>query len=543
MSWVWYVLLGTLGFLIGVVLGSDIDVVRSGKAFKRWLIMWILYFLAVMAFSYFAMPVMNFWKLVVFNGVSVIIGYFAGTENKYDWKVPDDVKKWRKTAVTIVVALVLVSFGGYAVAWLGSFDTKYSIANEVFSPVEQVNVSKYNGHVKITIVPYQTAKRRMGVALSKYGTIYKLADADYQIINGTIYWVGSVSFDGVLRQWKHKDERIPIMAMMSAEENENARLVKLKCPAKYVLGNYFGLNIERIIWEEYPNMKFTTPVLQLHDGKAYYISMLMKYDGVAFVPKPWKLAVVDACTGDIQTFDLDSIPDWITFTHQEDEIEDFAYWWGVYKHGLINAYVGHRDVMYPTGNIKADLESKKVVMSGTDVWMVLIDGKPYWFTAYRPPGSDASKNTMIGMALIDARIGKMVWVSTPDYYNDYAIMENALQSPEISKSASLKPAQPYPIFINGSMAWFMTVIGSNNELQFYAVGDAKTGQVFIGETPEIAIAKWVKFATGKDVVDVIRPPTGNETSVVMWIVIDRGNGTTERIPVYAGDKIEIVQSP
>lgn len=541
MMWIFVVFLSTLGFILGYILGSDEKIKSIKKNYKTVGAYWLSIFIGLLIFTYITMPIMNFWNVLLFNVIILMIGYFLGDRERDRRRVSNDVKKWRNNAAIVVTVILIGGAVLYAGAWMNSYHVKYSVASDVFSPVEEVDVSNYSGHVKITIVPYETAQRRMGVALSKYGTIYKLADADYQIINSTIYWVGSIAFDGVMRQWKYDDAGISVVAMMSAEENENARLVKLKCPAKYVLGNYFGLNVERVIWKEYPEMKHSVPVLQIHDGKAYYVSMLMKYDGLSFVPRPWKLAVVDACTGDIHLYGLDDVPDWITFTHQEDEVEELAYWWGVYRHGFWNTHIGHKDVMYPTGNIDVNLENKKVTMSGSDVWMVLIDGEPYWFTAYRPPGSDASKNTMIGMALINARTGKMTWVSTPDYYNDYAIMENALQSPEISKSASLMPAQPYPIFMNGSMAWFMTIIGSNNELQFYAIGDAKTGQIFIGKSPEVEIAEWVKFVTGVDVVDVIKPPTGNESSVMYWVIIDRGNGTVERVPVYKGDKVEIVQ--
>ena len=539
MGWLSTVFLVSLSFVLGVLI-EDMWSIRSNgleylkESLTRYIYYYFIVLIILIPLSYLSL--MTFSKLtILFLSVALMIaGYYLGFRDR-DWSLITGTKPYKTTRLFVSILFVgMILFSIYSLS--NSYYAQYTIAKNVFEPVKTYNVSNFDAKVKITIIPYETAKRRMSVALSKYGTIYRLVDADYQIINGTIYWVGSVGFDGILRQWKYKDKGIPIAVILNAEKNENAKLVKLKCPMKYSLGNYLGLNIKRYLWKNYPNYYFTEPVLQLHDNEPYYVSMMMKYKGFTIAKEPYKLVVVNACDGSIRLYDLDKVPRWVTFIHQEDEVEDLLYAWGVYKHGLINAIFFHKDIMYPTGNIYVDIENKEVEMSGTDAWIVVINNTPYWFTAFRPPGS---KTSMVGIGLVNALTGKMTWVSTPDFYNDYAIMENALQSPEISKTASLKPTQAYPIFYNDSIAWFMSVIGTNNELQLYAVGDSRTGKIFVASNPEDAIRKWISYITGENNVS-IQP--GEEKNVVFWVIIKRANGTIEKIPVYKGDSVSVEQT-
>ena len=506
-------------------------------------------------YNYFSLPAMTPGYLINLTALNIILmwlGYmfFIGdsdVSHAYRVKRLDSVKISRAERILlkslfvfgIIVGLTLI------LTATSSFFFAYKshvIAGEVFSPISTVSLGNNSSvianlsysDIQFTVIPYETAFRRMSSATSNYGIIYKVADADYQLINGTVYWVGSITYGDFWKWWKNRNNGIPFVIMLKATENDEAKVVKLKEPMKYSLGNYLGNNVERFLWEKYPEYKRTIPVLQIHNGRAYYVSMLLKptADSLWSVYKPYKLAVIDAHTGEVKLYNLDKVPKWVTFVHQEDEVEKYLYDYFVYVHGLWNAHFGQKDVVYPTGNIFVDVEKHEVSMSGTDVWMVFIRGHPYWYSALRPP---SSKYSMVALALVDAKTGKLTLIKTPGYYNDLASIQNILQSPEVAKTNTLKPTQPIPVLIRGHFAWLSTVISQNNELQFFALVDASNGKVYSDTTLRGVISKWVStFSSGSQVSVSPGAKVGEYV-----ITIKYANGSVERIPVSLNTTIVV----
>ena len=78
MGWMFYVLLGTLAFWFGVIYRSDWKALKDN--IKEVVLVYMAWAMFLVIVAYFVMPILNFWKLLIYNTISLVLGYGVGQD-------------------------------------------------------------------------------------------------------------------------------------------------------------------------------------------------------------------------------------------------------------------------------------------------------------------------------------------------------------------------------------------------------------------------------------------------------------------------------
>lgn len=158
--------------------------------------------------------------------------------------------------------------------------------------------------------------------------------------------------------------------------------------------------------------------------------------------------VVDALSGEINSYTLADAPAWIDRIQPEQFVTKQLNYWGTYIHGFWNALFSKRDVVQTT--------------PGTSL-VYGADGRPYWYSGIQSAGSDTGTNSFV---LVDART-KEVRRYMIAGANETAARESAENSPGV-REAGFKGTNPILYNISTEPTYFLTLKGDDGLVKMFA---------------------------------------------------------------------------
>lgn len=187
----------------------------------------------------------------------------------------------------------------------------------------------------------------------------------------------------------------------------DSELVSLDKNIHYSHSGYFGDDITRHIFFNYPTVMFENPVFELdEEGNPYYIAPIVEKKFSFMGPKEVVgVFVVDASSGDITRYSVADVPDWVDRVFPANMVMTQINYNGQYQGGYLNSVI-----------------SKKGVIQNADGYnYIVLNDDLYLYTGLTSVAADESN---IGFVLVNSRTkeSKRYNISTA---TEWSAMESA----------------------------------------------------------------------------------------------------------------------
>ena len=458
---------------------------------------------------YFTLPALNFrspafygWLLEV--AVVYVLASLIGTFSVSDLKNRTVDFKFLKTNAKIGILIIAVSVVVLGLGHVASHQFFHASAYQKMMPVENREFSEDITQISMNDVPIVDRDSAVQLGNRKIGELVNLisqfevdeSSYSYTQINyqGVPTRVAPLRYGNVIKWFNNQSNGIPgyISVDMTTQDVD---LIQLEQGIKYSPGEYFFRDLDRHLRFKYPTKIFESYSFEVNDdGKPYWICPVIQYTIGFFGGRDVAgVVMVDACTGDSQSYDISEVPEWVDRAYSADIINEQINYWGQYKNGFINTIIGQKDVCVTSGGYN-------YLALEDDVWL---------YTGLTSVGNDASN---IGLVLVNMRTKEAHYyiVSGATEYSAMASAEGQVQN--------LAYKATFPVLLNiGGQPTYLVSLKDNAGLvkKFAFVNVEKYQQVAIGDTLNDAYTAYAKQLSSGQVIDTsaLEEITGKVLSV------------------------------
>lgn len=412
-----------------------------------------------------------------------------------------------------VVTAFLIVVAGFSSCEMGRSDTYRDLIGKIekgsftqdITPIDQS---------QIRIVDHDTAQRIGEKELGNnqaLGSRAHLGGMTVQNVNGKLWWVAPVLHSGFFA-WLNHPEGTPGYIMVSTiNPNEYKFIQKLSgkdVKIKYQPNAFFGDDLERHLWlNGYMTKGVADFTFEIDDeGNPYYVVTVYKpkigfsgYDAVG-------VAIVDVQTGDIQHYDVASVPAWVDRVQPDDFVKSQLTWWGDYQNGWWNP--GKESKLKPVHDM--------VFVHGTD-------GHGYWYTTITSTG--ANDTSISGFVMVDSRTKKA------SYYAVSGATEQAATDSILGKRMEKKYTASTAILYNigGRATYVVSLKDAAGIVKEIGMADVENHSIVgVGETIRDALRDYTRAqnSTGNAILVDGKSTTMSITGTISRWGVDVKNGTS-----------------
>ncbi len=284
-------------------------------------------------------------------------------------------------------------------------------------------------------------------------------DAEYSTqINykGNPYRIFPLKYGDFFKWIKNTKEGFPayVAVNMYTQEAEVVDLAKNNLPnIKVSTGEYLNERLDRVLRFEYPTYMFGTPSLEIDEsGHPYWVcERIDKTIGLVGGADVIGVVLVDACDkNNIEYYSLEEIKNdeniqWIDQIYSEELLVQQYNYYGKYRGGFINGYIGQENVVATTFGASC-------IASGDDVWL------------YTGVTSVTNDDSIIGFAIINQRTKEAVFQRIAGTTESGA--QTSAQG--IVSDKGWKATFPILLNIDGEATYFMA-LKDNDVVKSYAM--------------------------------------------------------------------------
>jgi hypothetical protein len=270
------------------------------------------------------------------------------------------------------------------------------------------------------------------------GSQVELGDFCIQKVNNKLYWVAPLLHSGFFK-WMNNTAGTSGYVMVSATNERDVKLVQNidgnSIKIKYQPAAFFQSDIHRhVYFNGYATAGLEDFSFEIDDkGNPFWI--ITKYaKKVGFSGNDAVgVLVVNAQSGEIQSYGLNAIPAWVDRVQPVAFIEEQLDNWGQYVHGYWNF----------SNSDKLQITEGLTLVYGKN-------NKSYWYTGLTSVGKDESA---VGFVLVDTRTKETT------FYKQGGATEFAAQSSAEGKvqEKGYSASMPIPYNINGLPTYVMTL--------------------------------------------------------------------------------------
>ncbi len=365
---------------------------------------------------YFMLPALNFKAMELYYFVAVVIAiYIALTViTTKAFMKPEYIPYVKKRAIVpLIIGLVfaLILGIGYLVSAplfrARSYAEIIDVKTENFGESDH-SITNIKSLSDFSSVPMIDKDAALVLANKTLGELDKVSqfviDANYSTqINykGNPYRIFPLKYGDFFKWIKNTKDGFPayVAVNMYTQEAEVVDLSDNGLPnIKVSTGEYLNERLDRVLRFEFPTYMFGTPSLEINEeGHPYWVcERIDKTVGLVGGKDVIGVVLVDACDkNNITYYSLEEInnnPDiqWIDQIYSEDLLVQQYNYYGRYRGGFINSYIGQTDVMATT-------QGASCIASGDDVWL------------YTGVTSVTNDDSIIGFAIINQRTKEAVF--------------------------------------------------------------------------------------------------------------------------------------
>ena len=282
------------------------------------------------------------------------------------------------------------------------------------------------------------------------GSQVELGDFCIQKVNNKLYWVAPLLHSGFFK-WMNNTAGTSGYVMVSATNERDVKLVQNiegnSIKIKYQPAAFFQSDIHRhVYFNGYAPAGLEDFSFEIDDkGNPFWI--ITKYaKKVGFSGNDAVgVLVVNAQSGEIQSYGLNAIPAWVDRVQPVAFIEEQLDNWGQYVHGYWNF----------SNSDKLQITEGLTLVYGKN-------NKSYWYTGLTSVGKDESA---VGFVLVDTRTKETT------FYKQGGATEFAAQSSAEGKvqEKGYSASMPIPYNINGLPTYVMTLKDDGGLVKMFAM--------------------------------------------------------------------------
>ncbi len=220
---------------------------------------------------------------------------------------------------------------------------------------------------KIPLLDKETAillgDRKMGSMVDMVSQFE--ADSIYSQINynDNPTRVSPLRYANLIKWFTNFGEGIPAYIRINMA-TQSTELVKLSEGMKYTTSDHFNRNIYRHLRFAYPTYIFDTLSFEIDDdGTPYWVAPVKKFNiGLFGGETVGKVVICNAVTGEMTTYDIEDVPQWIDRAYSADMLVRLFDYHGTLKHGFLNSVLSQKDCLATT-------DGYNYLALDDDVWM------------------------------------------------------------------------------------------------------------------------------------------------------------------------------
>lgn len=455
MSKIWSIITGAFVGLITLLIGFlGLCISINIQSVSFWLLIATALFLSIFI-GRFAYGITDFGKVVV----STKSGSKGRTKKHMEFRF--SIKPYIAPTV-IVCAVIVISIFGSPV-----FNaTNYANVLKVSETEFKNDIPESSGTDSIALMDTASAQmlgdREIGSlssVVSQFNVSSNYSQIDYM---GKPIKASALEYAGFFKWINNKDSGVcgyvtvdPVSMTASYNECEGMRYV----PSAYILED-----ATRYIWLKYPTTMFGNVHFEIdEDSNPYYIaSVYKKAIGLFNARTVVGCIILNPITGEVEKYDLDSVPKWVDIVYDGDLLCEQFNWNGRLQNGFLNSLIGKKGCKQVTTYYSEDSESDDAddapacdygyVAKGGDIWI---------YTGVTSLNGDSSN---IGFLLANERTGESHYfkVAGADEKSAMASAEGEVQ--EKGYQASF----PSLINVDGNSTYIMVLKDAGGLVKLYA---------------------------------------------------------------------------
>ncbi len=326
---------------------------------------------------------------------------------------------------------------------------------------------------------------------------------------GTPYRVSSLQYGDIIKWFNNTRQGLPgyVTVNMVTQETELVRLPEGNY-MHYSTAEHFNNYLYRYVRFHYPTTMFGDAAFEIDDdGTPYWIVPTVKMRIGLFGGEDYDgMILVNACTGEMQRFSIDSTPSWCDKIFTADMVYNQLSYFGRYQSGFWNSMIGQSGVLVPSGtNLNSivssddDSETTTTTTSTSSGWgyNYLAIGDAVWmYTGMTSANSDES---LVGFVLINLQTKETKW------YDCAGATENSAMSSAEGQVQQMSYVATYPLLLNiaDRPTYFLSLKDDAGLVKMFAFIDVQQYQIVgTGATIDEAESNYIIALGSDEEVDV-----------------------------------------
>ena len=236
--------------------------------------------------------------------------------------------------------------------------------------------------------------------------------------------VSPLRYASLIKWFTNRSNGIPAYIRINMA-TQTTELVKLEQGIRYTTSEHFNRNIYRHLRFAHPTYIYGELSFEIdEEGTPYWIAPVKKFNiGLFGGETVGKVVLCNAVTGDMKTYDIEDVPEWVDRAYSADLLVQLFDYYGTLKHGFFNSILSQKDCLKTT-------DGYNYLALDDDVWM---------YTGVTSVNGDQSN---VGFVLSNQRT-----METKYYKVEGATEASAMSSAE-GQVQNLKYKATFPLLLN-----------------------------------------------------------------------------------------------
>ncbi|MCD8503013.1 MAG: hypothetical protein LRY71_16855 [Bacillaceae bacterium] len=342
----------------------------------------------------------------------------------------------------------------------------FTITNELHNMVNVTVVEEAAEEIDREFIPTVTRETAEYKGERVFGALPNpshFEPGDYTIIpfRDGMYWVAPVEFSG-MGSARRAGTSPGYVVVSATDANRDAELVD-GFEMKYMPSNFFSKNLKRMVRREYPHHLIMDISFEPdEEGVPYYVVTVGSYLKHRTGRVVEGVVVFDPQTGDMEYFDADTAPDFVTQIYPDTIAFEYNSYFGKYKKGWINSWFQKEGVHIPT-----TYEGDKMTPAFD------AEGNLLWTTDHTRSGQNA--NSMVGYSTMNTRTGEMIY-----YLGSNGVMTAASAIDVVERTFhrdNWKGVSPLLLEAYGEPTFVVPTIDKSNNSRGVSIVNPRSGQM------------------------------------------------------------------
>lgn len=430
----------------------------------------------------------GFWASLIFSaalscGIAFYKVYFAEEEDLKFEKVLGNSLKGISAAIIAFVVVVAASSPMFRA---GSYASTFG----------EIQEAEFSGEIKetkdfanIAMMDSETARHIAARELGSMGDVmaqYKLGEISTLVVNGKTSKVAPLDYAGVTKYFHNKAKGTPGYVVVDTA-TQKAELVTVDGGINYSPAAYFGHDLMRHVHMAYPSLLLGKEWFELDEsGNPYWAVQVMRAHTTLLNREIVGIVLVNATTGEMEKYDISTIPEWVDTVFDGDYISKKYNYFGKYQKGFWNSLFAKDGVTETTTIRDYDVNEDEHVKY-SDYGFVTDENDVWVYTGITSASSSDRSN--MGTLMVNQRTGEKKYFTLAGADEQSAMEAANGEVQQYGYTASF----PTLVNVDGEPVYIMIMTDDSYIVKMYAMVSLEDySHVAVGKTTDEVLRNYRK---------------------------------------------------